>query len=451
MMKLRKLILGAALSLAAPTLYAQTGAATGTPFGSGQDSVRCRQNLSLFGSFVRSGSMQDAVAPWKQAYEECPASSKNIYIHGVRIVKWQISQEKDAAKRAELIDRLLKLYDDRAKYFGDDPRYGVDVITSNKVVDYISLMQTEADYNKIIEWIKPVIEQYKEESAPQLLYYYTNASRAIALKNKEKQEGYVNDYLTMAGYLDKQIVAAGEDTTAVNKLSGVKTQMDTEFVQSGLANCELINKIYSVDKIEANKDNKDYLSFACALFQFANCESPAYSKASRYLFAFEPSAGAAVGIASEALSSGKYDEATEYLLKAIEHSKNAGDKAKCYEALAQIALKQGKYGEARSYCNRALEFNPRSGSSLIILAQMLGSSADNLFPNDRVKQRCVFYLVIDKLQHAASVDPSVAARANSLIATYRRSLPSASEIFMHPDLKSGQSFTVPGYGTTTIR
>ncbi|KGN68425.1 lipopolysaccharide assembly protein LapB [Porphyromonas sp. COT-239 OH1446] len=450
-MKLKKFILGAALTFVATSAYAQTGAATGTPFGSGKDSIDCRQNLSLFGGFVRSGSMQEAIAPWEKAYRDCPASSKNIYIHGSRILKWRIGQEKDATKRMELINRLLKLHDDRAKYFGNDPRHGVDVIMSSKITDYITLMQADVDYNQILSWTRPVIEASKHEASPQLLYFHANASRAIALKDKSQEEAYVKEYMLMSDYLDKQVAAAAEDSTTVNKILTVKTQMDTEFVQSGFANCELINKIYTVEKVEENKDNKDFLSFACSLFQFAGCESPAYSKASRYLFAFEPSARAAVGIASDALSSGRYEEATEYLLKAIEHSQEATDRAKCYEGLAQIALKQNKFSDARSYSNKALAENPRSGPSLILLAQMIGNDADRIFPDDKVKQRCVYYLVIDKLQQAASLDPSVASRANSLIANYRRSLPSPSDIFMHPDLKAGQSFTVPGYGTTTIR
>ena len=81
-MKLNRMILVAALGLLSTAAYAQTGKASGTPFGSGQDSIRCRQSISLFTSLGKTGNYQDAYEHWKRAYDECPASSKNIYIIG---------------------------------------------------------------------------------------------------------------------------------------------------------------------------------------------------------------------------------------------------------------------------------------------------------------------------------------------------------------------------------
>ena len=42
------------------------------------------------------------------------------------------------------------------------------------------------------------------------------------------------------------------------------------------------------------------------------------------------------------------------------------------------------------------------------------------------------------------MDPKVAGQANRLIASYQRYLPSAQDIFMHPELKKGSTLNIGG-------
>lgn len=450
-MKLKKSFVAVAMALFASSAMAQTGVASGTPFGSGQDSVRCRQNLSLFGSFAKTGSFQDAYEPWTKAYAECPGSSKNIYVIGVRILKWKIEQEKDTKKRAALLADLMKLYDTRAKYFGDDAKYGTDVIMANKINDYLALAGEGIQYADAYGWAKPVVDEQEASATPQLLYLYVYTSRAIAQKDEKKHETYINDYLRASELMDKQLEAAGDDEDAKKKIEAFKQPMDTDFASSGLAGCDILEKIYTTDKVNAAKGDKPFLQRTCQLFLGAGCDAPAYFLASRHLFDLEPSAGAAMGLAGKAIKDKNYSEANSYLQQAIKLSDKTSDKVKCYELLADLAMMQGNYGAARTHSNSALALNPKSGKSLIKIATMLGSAADDIFPSDKVKQRAVYFLVIDKLRAAAAADPSVSGEANRLISRYSAQLPSPQDIFMHPELKSGQSFNVPGYGTTTIR
>lgn len=449
-MRLNKSFLSlVAVVMTIPTM-AQTGIASGTAFGSGQDSIRCRQNLSLFSSYAKAESYQDAVEPWRQAYAECPASSKNIYIYGVRILKWQIENEKDATKRTALIEQLIKLYDDRAKYFGDDSRQGIDVITTNKITDYLHYYADNPDYAKVYEWAKAAINTTKGETLPQLFNYFTYASQVLARADESRIETYINDYLQTADYMDQQYAAAEGNEKLQQSIEANKAVIDQAFAASGLAGCDILLKVYTAEKIDAHKTDKAYLETTCNLFQGAGCDEPVYYQAARYLFDIEPSAKAAMGLAGNAVKERKFGEAQEYLQKAIQYATKTSDKIMCYELMASLAMQQGNTGTARSAANNALQLNPRSGRSMIILARLIGNSASSIFPDDRVKQRAVYYLVIDRLRAAASADASVAGEANKLIAQYRQMVPSAADIFMHPELGSGQTFTVPGYGSTVI-
>ena len=116
-MKIKVLLLAFGCSMMSFGAYAQKGVDTGTPFGSGEDSVRCITNISLFVPYAKAGNFKDAYEFWYQAYTECPGAHKDIYLYGVRIMDWKINTEKDPAKKAALIDDLMKVYDTRVKYF----------------------------------------------------------------------------------------------------------------------------------------------------------------------------------------------------------------------------------------------------------------------------------------------------------------------------------------------
>lgn len=451
-MRLNKVILGLVVGVAAGSVAsAQTGVASGTQWGMGQDSIRCRQNLSLFSGAAKAQNFQEALGPWKEAYAECPASSKNVYIYGASILKWQISQEQDATKRKALIEDLMKLYDDRIKYFGDDPRHGRDVILSYKITDYSAYYGEDADYNKIYDWSKEAIELAKENSVPQLFTYFTHASQVLARRDTTRIETYINDYLFTSELLDKQYAAAGDNEKLREAAEANKAEVDRAFAESGLASCDILRKVYTIDKVDARKDDKEFLESTCNLFVAAGCDDDIYYAAARHLFKIEPNAKAAMGLAGNAVRERNFSEAQNYLQKAIEYATSNSDKLKCYELMASIAMQQGNYSTARSAANSALQLNPKSGRSMIIIARLLASSAGSIFPDDKVKQRAVYFLVIDRLRAAASADSSVAREANSLISQYSQMLPSGADIFMHPELNRGQSFNVPGYGTTTIR
>ncbi|MBS1380212.1 MAG: hypothetical protein HPZ98_12960, partial [Parabacteroides sp.] len=163
-MKIKVLLLAFGCSMMSFGAYAQKGVDTGTPFGSGEDSVRCITNISLFVPYAKAGNFKDAYEFWYQAYTECPGAHKDIYLYGVRIMDWKINTEKDPAKKAALIDDLMKVYDTRVKYFGNDRKYGKDWIIARKAADYIRLKGDNADPKVYYAWLGEVINEFGENS-----------------------------------------------------------------------------------------------------------------------------------------------------------------------------------------------------------------------------------------------------------------------------------------------
>ena len=454
-MKIKVLLLALGCTMGTFGAYAQKGVDNGTKFGSGEDSVRCITNISLFVPYAKAGNFKDAYEFWKIVYDECPASTKDVYQYGVRIMGWKIAQEKDAAKKKALIDDLMAVYDKRVKYFGNDKRYGKDWIVSRKVQDYFAQTGENADYNLAYGWLKEIVNEKGEncEALGLSLFAFSSMKKMVADPNFKEQ--YIQDYLVAANGLDAQIKAAqaANNKKEEDNLTAYKSGVDGQFANSGAADCETLQNLYAA-KIEENKDNLDYLKETVSLLRRMRCqEIDAYFAASSYAYKLEPSAEAAVGMAKQAVKQKDFETALKYFEEAANLETDAATKADDYYSMALLSFEQNGYSKARQYCQKAIEINPNYGAAYLLIGKMYASTAKSVYPGDGVLARAVYYAALDKFEKGKQVDPSVAEEANSLISSYRAHLPSTEEIFMHPDLEKGKAFTSGGWigERTTVR
>ncbi len=449
------LLLAAGCSMGAFGAYAQKGVDNGTRFGSGEDSVRCITNISLFTPYAKAGNFKDAYEFWKIAYDECPAATKDIYLYGVKIVGWQIANEKDAAKKAELINNLMTVYDKRVKYFGNDRKYGKDWIVARKAQDYVQYSGDKADYNLLYGWLKEVIDEFGEKTEALATSLFSFASLQKMLADPNMKEQYIQDYLKSSAILDAQLKAAeaANNQKEINALSTYKASIDNAFANSGAADCETLQNMYA-QKVEENKDNLNYLKDVISLLKRVRCQDiEAYFVASGYAYQKEPSAEAAIGLGKQAVKTKNYDVAVKYFEEAANLETEVAAKADDYYMVALLMFEQSSYSKARQYCNKALEANPNYGSAYLLIGKMYAATAKSVYPGDAVLVKTVYYAAIDKFEKAKQVDSTVAEEANTLIGAYRAHLPSTEEVFMHPELEKGKPLTIGGWigERTTVR
>jgi tetratricopeptide (TPR) repeat protein len=451
-MKIRTWILLAGFSSLISAVYAQKGVDTGTRFGSGTDSVNCIKNVSLFTSYAKTNNFKDALEFWKLAYDECPAATKDIYLHGVRIVGWQIDSETDPAKKTALLNDLMTVYDKRIKYFGDDPRYGKDWIIGRKVLDYFQRMGENADPKQMYAWTKEAVDEYQEKTDVLAISYYLMSSNQIMLADQSHRETYIQDYLKIAAIVDKQIAAATDEKEKESLLT-TKAAFDNGFANSGAADCETLQNIYA-SKVEQNKENLEVLKETISLLRRMRCnEIEAYFSAATYAHKLAPTAESARGLARKAIRDKDYAAAVPLFEEAAEMEADAIVKAEDYYVIAAMLNDQKNYGRSRQYCQKAIDANPNYGSPYLLIGQMYAATAASIYPDDPVLRKTVFYAAVDKFAKAKQVDPTVADDANKLINTYSNYFPSSEEVFMHPDLDKGSGITVGGWigERTTVR
>src|SRR5512133_3321808 len=97
------IVAAAILATFSLTLSAQNGVESGTPFGRGDDSLRCLDNTLRYTAGFENRDFITALGFWRQVASECPASSEDLYIKGEAMY----TELYEVTGRKEYIDTVL--------------------------------------------------------------------------------------------------------------------------------------------------------------------------------------------------------------------------------------------------------------------------------------------------------------------------------------------------------
>ncbi|MCD8092581.1 MAG: hypothetical protein LUF01_07030 [Bacteroides sp.] len=416
----------------------------------------CNSNSSISHEAVKAGNFKDAYIPCMAVLKDCPTLRYYTFTDAQKILTGFLGQIKDrnSADYKKYFDELMEVYDLRMKYIPEFISKGMKGVPSvadalgAKAVDYLQYAPNP-DLNTAYGWLKESVEAEKGNSKGAVLHYFLDVSMQKVKANTDHTDQFFQDYINASQYADDAIKAeANEKKKEV--LQTIKDNLVAMFVQSGVADCESLQQIYG-PKVEENKTDSAYLKKALNILKLMKCnESEVYFKASEYMYRIDPTADAAVGVAYMYYKKGDFDNAVKYFDEALSKETDNAKKAEMAYVTAAALMQAKKLSQARSYCQKAISFNENYGDPYILLAQMYGSNPN--WSDEPALNKCTYFVVIDKLQRAKAVDPSVTDRANELISTYARHTPQAKDLFML-GYKAGDRITIGGWigETTTIR
>ena len=475
---MKKLFL-AFIALVAMTANAQNGVSNPYRFGQGEDSTRCIQSISIMNTNVKNKDYKVADDAWKVLFDEFPVARVDTYTNGIKILNDFIAKEADPAKKEEYIDMLMAVYDQQIKYLGQlqeitKTKLSEGQILGRKAIDLLKYRKdtpVEEIYDMLAKSV--AIEQGQSEYVVTELFM-----KYSGLKYKNDQshgEQIIEDYLNASVYIvdvldkyhdniekclqkyaeegdPKDSINAGKYSKMIDASRVAKSNIDAYFINSGAASCEDLDRIYA-PLIEENKENIEYLNKVITVMAMLRCTNQdAYLAASEYAFEIDPNptAKAAMGCGYRYFKRGDIDKAMEYFDRAIELEASVTNKSELCYKVADIYYQLSKYGKARSYAQKALSLNSKYGEPHILIARCY--AATPTWSDDNTLNNCTYYLCLDRLERAKSVDPSVKREADKLIAAYKKYTPSNEELFMK-GYKVGEKVTIGGWinETTTIR
>ena len=475
---MKKLFL-AFIALVAMTANAQNGVSNPYRFGQGEDSTRCIQSISIMNTNVKNKDYKVAYDAWKVLFDEFPVARVDTYTNGIKILNDFIAKETDPAKKEEYIDMLMSVYDQQIKYLAQlqeitKTKLSEGQILGRKAIDLLKYRK-DAPVEEIYDMLAKsvAIEQGQSEYVVTELFM-----KYSGLKYKNDQshgEQIIEDYLNASVYIvdvldkyhdniekclqkyaeegdPKDSINAGKYSKMIDASRVAKSNIDAYFINSGAASCEDLDRIYA-PLIEENKGNIEYLNKVITVMAMLRCTNQdAYLAASEYAFEIDPNptSKAAMGCGYRYFKKGDIDKAMEYFDRAIELEASVTNKSELCYKVADIYYNLNKYGKARSYAQKALALNSKYGAPHIVIAQCYAATSN--WSDDNTLNNCTYYLCIDRLERAKSVDPSVKRDADKLIAAYKKYTPSNEELFMK-GYKVGEKVTIGGWinETTTIR
>jgi tetratricopeptide (TPR) repeat protein len=418
--------------MALPDIQAQKGVEDGSRYGHGDDSVRCVTNLSLYREYARQKDYKSAVKYWRIVFNECPVSTKNIYIDGVRIFKDFIENEDNDGIRSGYVDTLMMIYDQRIKYYPRDRgdqrgRQGVDLLRYKRLDD-IKYVRQAYDY------LEESIDLEKNETSEAVVATYFTSAITLFQNGELDESKLIQDYIKSNNILVFQIKKFQNNPTP----SEIKTQQDKN-MQNLKLSCDLLVEQFSKLFEKDPREISDLQTITSVMNAMACTDQALYYQAAKELYKLKPSAESAANLAMLSFDKTEYDVAVSYFEQAIQLETSAETKALYYLGLAKCLYKQNKKPQARDNALKAIELKDNWGEPYLIIGQMYAESVDDC--SDLCLPKSVYWVAVDKFNKAKLVDSSVEDQANKLILTYSSYFPNKENSFFC-GINDGDPYTV---------
>ena len=407
------IVLFGALILSVPVLAQDDDA----KYGDNPD--LCKRDLSEYIEFVKQKNYKDALPAWRRVYNSCPQSSKSIFLNGPKIYGKLIKVETDETKKLAYLDTLMQIYDKRIEFFGQEGnvlgRKGNDLYKYNKKA-----------FEEAYGYMAKSAKMCDGKAQPAVLQNYMSSS-ARMYKNKKIDAGQVvSDFSIISDILVKLEEKQKDNEKKLAQIKKVEGNVGKLFISTGAGSCDVLIAHFT-PKFQAAPTDVDLLKTITKYLDKGDCtDSQLFFDASANLYEAEPSAQAAYNLAKMAARKKQMSKAAGFYKKAIELEEDDAVKAQYYYELAAVSTASPSV--SKTYALKAASLKPGWGKPYILIGKLYASSGcgDNKF-----EKASVFWVAVDKFKKAKSVDPSVAAEANKLIATYKAYFPGKEDAFAY--------------------
>jgi len=390
--------------------------------------MQCAQNLSILNQFMKVDVIDYAIDAWKDVFKDCPRSSKNIYIYGVRIYKYLIEKATDSVQIRQRIDTLMLIYSRRIELYGEE-----GLVSGREGLD---LLKYPTYLNKAYTLLSKSVDTQKEKSEEIILVGLMQASSTLYKDRKIDQGQYLTDFAKIASILDEKLETNNQDERTVKAMETVQLILQN----GGLISCKSLEE-YFAREFERNKLNSDWLKRALLVMDNNKCTDTIYAQCMVQLYTIEPSVDLARSIARYYIGKEDYNHAVVFYKNTTLFEKDSTKKAKdFYQLAALVGGKLEQFKAARDYALEAARYQPRWGDPYIFIGNLYAVSSKTCGSNE-FEQKAVYWVAVDMFNRAIAIDPTVTEEAKRLIAQYSQYFPNKETSFFN-GFTEGQTYTV---------
>lgn len=452
----KSILIACSLFMVASAAFAQKGVEDGSRYGHGEDSVRAVLASVRYSDAYKLKNYAEAYNDWLILFNEAPlfyGKTSNLYSQGVTMLKNLLKKEKDEAKKAEYYEMLLKAYDQRMKYYGNNKKYPTTYLQGMRALDMLTFkndMSTKKEASQLLAASLTGDAQTIQGAFPAK---YIEVVVDLFKAKEVTAEDVVKVYLASSDAV-KAIEGTLKDDNEKQQLADTKSQVESRFAASGAADTETIVGIFG-PQLEANKANLDWLKLINRLLAKTDdgSETDLYYATSENMHAIEPAAGSARGLAKMYMKRNDLEKSVQYYTQAIELGENDEDKSLYYLELSAVYLSSEKYANAKAAAYNSIKLREGWGDPYLMLGRIYAAGT-KLVGTEDWEKRAGYWVAVDKFAKAKAVDSNerIQKQAAELIKQYSQYFPNKEDLFMH-GVNVGQSYTVGGFigETTTVR
>jgi len=332
--------------------------------------------------------------------------------------------EQDPSIREAYIDTALSLFEEQFTLFTDEE------------VDKYELYQDRGRY---------LLENYQNIDGGLNMAY--GDFKAMFDMNVEKTtllgEGYyvrvVIDDLVRKGEKD-MVISMIDQATAY---AGLELSTYFDDTLESLFNTPEERLEFCGAKLEENPESIEDLKCVAEAQEDLNM-TVEFLQTTLLIHELEPTFDSALTLAETEKGNSSYTSAAEYFKQALEMADNDTDKKNINLELADVYSSTGELSTSKRYVQDALAIDDAFGRAYIKLASVYGQAVSSCTESRKLEARdkVVYWVVVDYLTRAKSVDASVTNTVNSQLATYQAVTPSTEDKFFTLGYEQGQRVQV---------
>ena len=397
---------------------------------------------------LSDADFQIAFTNWEKAYTLAPAADGERNFHftdGRMLYQTMYNKTDDEAKKAEYAQKIIDLYDQEIKCFGDEA-YNLG-LKGFDMFFYLGYGFDKKVYDILVESID------KGGNASGYYLFDPIAQLLVELyQNKEITKDDVVNTVEKLNAISDYNIKNTPDEAQDYKDAADNLVAYLQPIENEVFDCAYFKKKL-IPEYRANPDDLKTLEFVYLKLKDRGCDpnedimKELYAKYSVVAEEINRKMNAEkrktdpMYDAIQLQQEGKYDQALTRYQEAIEVEGASDDaKAQAYYSIASILLWQkGQYQNARTKARKAASLKPGWGKPYLLIADIYGKAARGC--GDSWNQRLAMLAALEKCYYAKKIDPSSVDEANKRIGIYSKGRPLQDEGFMR-GVKEGQKAKV---------
>ena len=388
-----------------------------------EDRSTAEEKNVLYSDAVKAGQYREAVKPWLWLINNAPNLNASIYINGAKIYNALAKAEKDEAKKKELVDSLLWVYDQRIEVCGEEDKH----YPTKVFYDYYYNIKNNKDTVNVIhlyDEFEKVIDMTGNDLHTGLAQAYVTVLKVYQLRmRKLSDEEILEKYDKLIAIVDHN-VANAKDQDDKDQWESVRAKADEMLIQliEKITDCEFIKEVF-VPKFEEDPTSVKYAQWIFKFMLMGKCtDEPVWMKAAEVIYQSDKQPKLAEILGNKYLGDNDYANAERFYNEGLELTKEDNvAAAEFYVKLGHVKRAQGSNSAARDLYRKALATDPSNSEPYSYIGVLYSNSFSECAEKVNKAQ--------DRLIYIAAYNMYKKAGDSKRMAAAKEQFPSVEEIF----------------------